>query len=332
MVFDQCAWMFRIECVLYLDRYVLDTYGIYRWGIDNLGTEVTKLHRLNITQFINGVGSLDNTWVGSHETINISPYLQDLCIESSSNNRCGIVRTAPSQIRSLHGISVTRNEARNHSHLWYVFESFLDKLVRQLRIQRVLSVLLFRTDEITAVHALAALDEHALTRRRADARKVGERHGYHDRAGTGRDQHDQRVVNPLREAAQAEQGREKRDQERQADHDRRIDRREPRDQLFALSLARRRVLDNLQDARGSAVACRLCRAYFQQAVAVHAAAEYLVALFHRYGQALARQGGVVDRGRSLDDDAVKRNPRVRLDKHRRADRDAFRRDLGFRSV
>ena len=182
------------------------------------------------------------------------------------------------------------------------------------------------------LEVLAALDEHALTRRRADARKVGERHGYHDRAGTGRDQHDQRVVNPLREAAQAEQGREKRDQERQADHDRRIDRREPRDQLFALSLARRRVLDNLQDARGSAVACRLCRAYFQQAVAVHAAAEYLVALFHRYGQALACQGGVIDRGRSLDDDAVKRNPRVRLDKHRRADRDAFRRDLGFRSV
>ena len=152
--------MFRIEGVLYLDGDIFYTHRVYRRRVNHLGAEVAKLHGLDIRQLVDGIGRLDDARVGRHKAIHIGPYLQHFGIQCSCDDSCGIVRTAPSQIRSLHGISVTRNEARNHSHLWYVFESFLDKLVRQLRIQRVLSVLLFRTDEITAVHALAALDEH----------------------------------------------------------------------------------------------------------------------------------------------------------------------------
>ena len=83
--------MLGIESVLDPDRDILDTDRVYRRGIDDLRTEVTKLHRLDIRKLIDGIGSLDDFRVGSHETVHIRPYLQTFRIQYSGYDRGGIV-------------------------------------------------------------------------------------------------------------------------------------------------------------------------------------------------------------------------------------------------
>ena len=105
--------MFGIEGVLDFDGDILDTDGIDSRGIDNLGTEVTQLHSLNIRQLIDGVSRLDDLRVGSHEAIDVSPDLQHVGIEDGSNDRGSVVTSATSQIGGLVAVAVTGNKARN---------------------------------------------------------------------------------------------------------------------------------------------------------------------------------------------------------------------------
>ena len=80
MILNQSAWMFRVECILYFNRYVLYANGVDGRRVDNLGTKVTKLHCLYVAQLVDGVGCLDDTWVGSHKSVNICPYLKHFSI------------------------------------------------------------------------------------------------------------------------------------------------------------------------------------------------------------------------------------------------------------
>ena len=99
--------MLRIEGVLHLDGNVLHADGINRRRINHLGTEVTELHRLDIRQLVDGIGRLDDAWVGCHETVHIRPYLQHLSVNGSCNDGCGIVRTTAPQVRRFARVAVS---------------------------------------------------------------------------------------------------------------------------------------------------------------------------------------------------------------------------------
>ena len=96
LVFDNRSGVGRIERVLHSDRYILHAHGIDGRRIDNLGTEVAKLHRLYITQLGDGVCSVNHPGVGSHESVDIRPYLKCLGVESGSDDRSRVVASASS--------------------------------------------------------------------------------------------------------------------------------------------------------------------------------------------------------------------------------------------
>ena len=68
--------MFGVEGILDLDRNILDADRIDGRRIDDLCTEVTKLHSLDIRQLVDGIGRLDDFGVGSHETVDVGPYFE----------------------------------------------------------------------------------------------------------------------------------------------------------------------------------------------------------------------------------------------------------------
>ena len=156
MILDQSARMFRVECILYLDRYVLYANGIDCRRVDNLCAEVTQLHSLYVTQLVDGVGRLDHTWIGSHKSVNVGPYLQHLGIQRSSYDGCSIVATASSQVCCLASIFIATDESRHHSHIGHVLESLANQSVSKLSCQAMLAVLLLSADKVAAVHSLAA--------------------------------------------------------------------------------------------------------------------------------------------------------------------------------
>ena len=93
--------MLGVKGVLHPNGDVFDTDGIYRRRVDDFRTEVAKLHGLDIAQFVDGIGGVDDARVGCHEAVHVRPDLQNLCIESCSNNTGGIVRTSASKVRCL---------------------------------------------------------------------------------------------------------------------------------------------------------------------------------------------------------------------------------------
>ena len=106
MVFDERSRVFRVEGVLHLDGDVLDADRVDGRRIDDLGTKVTKLHRLDIRQFVDGIGCLDDTRVCGHETVYIRPYLQYLGIDGCCDDGSGIVRAASSEVGGFPSVAV----------------------------------------------------------------------------------------------------------------------------------------------------------------------------------------------------------------------------------
>ena len=155
MILDECAWMFWVEGVFNLDGDILDADGINGWRINDLGTKVTEFHRFDITKFVDGIGTLDNLGVGSHETVNISPYFQYIGIECCGYNSCSIIATSTSQISSLMCITIAGNETRNYIHGFVIqsLEGFRYQFLGQFGVKNVLSLLLFRANKVATVHA-----------------------------------------------------------------------------------------------------------------------------------------------------------------------------------
>ena len=183
-----------------------------------------------------------------------------------------------------------------------------------------------------SLKVVPSLDQHAVFGRGADTRIVRQRNGNDNCARTRRNKYHQSVVYPLRKAAEPEQGRKHRYQQRYPYYRGRVNRREPRDEFFLFSLVRGGVLNEPQYPCRGAFGKFLCGFDPEQTVAVYAAAQYLGIFRDALRQALAGQGGVVDRRAAVDDYTVERYPLMRLDRDNRARPYAFGRDGFFDSV
>lgn len=50
--------------------------------INHFGAEIAQLHGLYITEFFNHISRADDTRVGSHKSIDIRPYFQNMRFQS----------------------------------------------------------------------------------------------------------------------------------------------------------------------------------------------------------------------------------------------------------
>ena len=160
---------------------------------------------------------------------------------------------------------------------------------------------------------LAALNEHADLRFCADTREEAERHGNHERAGAGGDEHRQRAVQPDRKRAEAQKRRQYRHEDREHKDDRRVNARKAGDELLRVALARRGFLDHAQNAARGRIFKRARDAEHEPCAAVHAAGKHAVARRDLHRHALAGQRRVVDVGAALGDHAVERDALIRVD-------------------
>ena len=127
--------------------------------INHLRTEVAKLHRFHIAQFVDDVSIADDTRVGSHKSIHVCPNFQYFCLKSSRNDRSGIIRATSPKVSNLTTILVARNEARHESHLRKFIERSLHQLSGQVRIENMTGVFLFSLDECTRIIPYGTFDE-----------------------------------------------------------------------------------------------------------------------------------------------------------------------------
>ena len=166
MIFNQRARVFGIECIFNLNGDIFYTNGVDGRGIDNFGSKVTQLHRLDITQFVDGVSRFNHTWVGSHKSIHIGPNLQHLGIQCCSNDGCCIIATATPQVSGLASILIATDKARHHSNVGHILECIANQLVGQIGHQSVLTIFLFSTNKIATIHASATLNQRCHNVRR----------------------------------------------------------------------------------------------------------------------------------------------------------------------
>ena len=114
---------------------------------------------------------------------------------------------------------------------------------------------LVKDEDIRLVHLLeevGALDQHSARGRRAYAREEPERHGYHQRAGTGHDEEVERAVHPFRPFSRHRAGNY-REQQRRYDDGRGVVAGEARDEILGARLLSRGVLDKVEDLRDRGV-------------------------------------------------------------------------------
>ena len=135
------------------------THRINRRRINHLRTEVTKLHRLYITQFGNGISGADDTWVGGHKSVHIGPDFQHIGIQCRGNDRSGIVRTAPSQIGHLTRLLISRDKSRHQRHTRNFAERFTYQAIGQFRVENMLVMFLLGLDELARIEPLRPLDK-----------------------------------------------------------------------------------------------------------------------------------------------------------------------------
>ena len=157
--------MCGVKGVLHLDGYILDADGINRRRVDDLCTEVAELHGLDIAELVDGVGRLDDLRVGSHEAVDVGPYLEHLGIEGGSDDGSGVVRAATAQVGGLVAVAVAGYEARHDEYgLGCVIategaEGLLDELRGELGVEHVLALLILGAYEVAGIHAHAVLHQ-----------------------------------------------------------------------------------------------------------------------------------------------------------------------------
>ena len=160
MVIDYSAVSVRVERVLYLYGDVCLEYRVDCRRVYHLRTEVAKLGSLHIAQVAYGVGVVDYAWVGSHETVNVGPYLKAVCLQRGCQYGCGVVATATAKIGNLVVLLVLCNEARYHNHLLLgVVEVLVDEPVGLLVGKDVFAVLCLCLYEVAGVEACGTVNE-----------------------------------------------------------------------------------------------------------------------------------------------------------------------------
>ena len=136
-----------------------------RW-IYNLCTEVTKFHCFHITQFIDDICIADDTRICGHESVYICPNFQYIGLQSSSNDRSGIIRTTTTEIGNLTTILVGRDKAWDQRHLRHFLEGFSYQFISQIRIQNMSGMLSFCLDESSRIIPNRILDKSSHNDRR----------------------------------------------------------------------------------------------------------------------------------------------------------------------
>ncbi len=96
--------------------------------------------------------------VGSHESVDIGPYLKHFCIKRSSKNGSRIVGTASAEIGDISGI-ITCYESRNNDHIvLQVIKYAVNKTLCRVIVEHVLVPLLFGLYEVAAVKVYRSVD------------------------------------------------------------------------------------------------------------------------------------------------------------------------------
>ena len=149
VLFDHRSLGIRVESILNQDRYVFVTYRIDGRRIHHFCTEITKFGSLYISQLADSIGRTDHTRVGCHDDVYIRPNLQTIGIESCGNNSCGIVGTAPAQIRYVSRNLIRRDESGYQRNPGDFFESLPHQPIGQFRGQCMFIMFLFCLDKST---------------------------------------------------------------------------------------------------------------------------------------------------------------------------------------
>ena len=171
---------------------------------------------------------------------------------------------------------------------------------------------------------VGALHEHAGLARAADSGEKAQRYAYHQRAGAARDEEGERAVHPgapVPAEAHAQHSHERRyDGEREgaAADGGGVYAREAAYEGLAPGFARGGVLDEVEYFADRALAELLSRAYAEQPAHIDAAGDYLVAHAGFAREALAGEGGGIERALALYYHAVYGHLLARLDDYHRA--------------
>ncbi len=92
-------------------------HRVYRRGINDFGTKRTEFHTLDETHLAEYACIRDDTGVGSHEAVYIGPYLQEVSVEGSGYQSCGIIRASATEVCDFAGVTVTRDKPSEHRML-----------------------------------------------------------------------------------------------------------------------------------------------------------------------------------------------------------------------
>ena len=127
--------------------------------VDDLRTKVTELHGFNERELVDDVGRIDDTRVGGHETIDIGPNLEHVGIKGGCDDGGRIVRTASSQVGDFARLAVTADEAAQHDNGIWPRQTFAHQGIGEVEIADVLSIHLFRLDDVAAIDVFCILDD-----------------------------------------------------------------------------------------------------------------------------------------------------------------------------
>ena len=151
--------MLGVEGVLHTNGNILHANGIDGGGIYNFRSEVAELHGLHIRQFVDGIGRLDDSRVGSHETIHVGPNFEYIGIESCRDDGSRVVATSASKVGGFAAIAVAADESRHDGNARHVGKRLSHEAIGQLRVELVLTVLALCADEVAGIHAHRPADE-----------------------------------------------------------------------------------------------------------------------------------------------------------------------------
>ena len=152
---NECAWSRRIESILYEYRNILVINRENRRRINNLSTEIAKLHRLDKTQSVNNISLAYNARVGCHESIDIGPNLQLLRAKSRRYDGSRIVRAATTEVCYSARIGIGRYEsAAKHNPVLLCVNVLLDKFVCQRHVWHILVPVRMRLYQFQRVNML----------------------------------------------------------------------------------------------------------------------------------------------------------------------------------
>ena len=158
---DDGAGSVGIEGVL--DQYgdVLGADRVQGGCVDDAGSEVAELHGLGVAELVDGVGGLDDLWVGCHEAVHVGPYLQDLSPELGRQDAGGVVGTSAAQVDDVTSVAVAGYEAGDHCDAAEACEGVAYQFPGEFGVGYLLVARLVGVDELQGVVKHGTLDQGA---------------------------------------------------------------------------------------------------------------------------------------------------------------------------